>query len=203
MPSKIILFDLDGTLANYDEALLRDLKAMESPGEAGLIEKYGIHEDGPAWLCHRIKLIRKQPGWWRDLDRLKIGFELLDEAIDIGFEVHVLTKGPKKSSNAWTEKFEWCQEHLPAAVNVTVTRDKSTTYGLALVDDYKPFLQGWLDHRSRGYGIQPVNPGTKLTDWHPRVVQYDGTAVQMSRARRVMRAVYSREPGEEAVLATG
>lgn len=192
MPSKIILFDLDGTLADYDKAMNRDLDAMASAGE----ERYGIHDKtAPKWFCNRTKIIRKQPGWWSNLERLQLGFEILDEAIVLGFEVHVLTKGPKKSSNAWTEKYQWCEEHLPSAVNVTVTRDKSTVYGLALVDDYPPFLEGWLEHRPRGFGIMPAHDGNANFE-HPRVVRYDGTAVAMSKVRKILRSAYNREPGQ-------
>ncbi len=103
---------------------------------------------------------------------------MVEELRALGFELHVLTKGPRSTPNAWSEKVEWCAEHLPDA-NVTVTGDKSLVYGRVLVDDYPPYFTRWLEVRPRGLVVcvaHPWNEGFAKggAQAHPSVLRYDG-----------------------------
>tara|TARA_Y100000310_G_C20512920_1_gene729761 strand:+ start:167 stop:412 length:246 start_codon:yes stop_codon:yes gene_type:complete len=46
----------------------------------------------PDYLKQRIDMIRRQPGWWKNLEKFKLGFDVLEEARKQGFEVYILTK---------------------------------------------------------------------------------------------------------------
>lgn len=173
MESKVILFDMDGTLADYDAAMLRDLSKLAANNSLAEMP-YNIYDkDIPEWLEARMDLIKRQPGWWRNLKRYAPGFDILAMARLAGFtDIHILTKGPKSKPQAWAEKLEWCQEHLASwDVQVTITENKGLMYGRVLVDDYPPYAEAWLAHRPRGIVIMPTNKNNQ-TFTHPRVRHY-------------------------------
>lgn len=174
----VALVDMDGTLCDYYGQLTRDLEALRSPADPP------PDADAP-WQRAREAAIRRQPGWWRGLPRLPLGFDVLTELQALRFEVHVLTKGPVSAPSAWTEKLEWCQQHLPG-VPVTITMDKGLVYGKVLVDDYPPYVLRWLTWRPRGLVVMPAQPwNADFT--HPSVLRYDGSDLEAVRValRRV------------------
>ena len=153
----IALFDMDGTLADYNGSMIKDLEEIKFPDETDYTPHDWHNSRLPNYMLRRIKLISSRPEWWRSLPRIELGFEILRIAQEIGFDINILTKGPSNDSNAWKEKLEWVREHL-GAVKVTITEDKGLVYGKVLVDDYKPYMDRWLKWRPRGLGIMPIDP---------------------------------------------
>jgi FMN phosphatase YigB (HAD superfamily) len=186
----IALFDLDGTLANYHNKLHKDLKEICAPVE-NVPNDLWIEEN---YWKKRIDLIRNQIGWWQSLEKLENGFKLLKMCYELDFEIHILSKCPVASKNSWTEKFKWCEENLLQdypKIKVTLTQDKSLTYGNLLVDDYPEFMDGWLKYRPRGLGIMPVHNHNEGYS-NPNVIKYDGNndeeimkALQYSATRKI------------------
>ena len=155
MTKPIALVDMDGTLVDYDKALQRDLAVLASPGEPPYA--YGPKADQPDYIKARHNLIRTQVGWWRDLPRYEYGFRIHDRLVKAGFAIHILTKGPRRTTSAWTEKVDWCRMHVPDAT-VHVTEDKGLVYGRVLVDDWPPYVEAWLKWRPRGLVLMPAWP---------------------------------------------
>lgn len=190
---RLALFDLDGTLADFDGAMQRDMRTLQAPGEEPFVR---ADDKGPSYLQERMRLIRKQPGWWRNLDRFQLGWDILTEALDIGFDVMVLTKGPYNTTSAWTEKVEWCRANLPYRTKVTITEDKSAVYGRVLVDDWPEYVEPWLAKRPRGIAIMPAQRWNKdyyetgSEKFKERVVRYDGSNKDLVRA--VLKKAYDR-----------
>jgi 5'-nucleotidase len=179
----IALFDLDGTLADYDAAMRRDMRLLQAPTEPEWI----AHQDGePEYLRERSALIRRQPGWWENLERYPPGFEILSVARELKFQCHVLTKGPTSASNSWTEKVRWSLKHVPD-LQVTVTQDKGLVYGKVLVDDYPPYVERWLSWRPRGLVIMPAHPWNEGMS-NPNVIRYVGRE-QLPEVRERMAAI--------------
>ena len=157
---------MDGTTADYDRAMRRELLKLTSPGES-LTEE--LMRDEPLWLDARKRLIKSQPGFWRGLPRIEAGFRVVDLLREIGFGLNVLTKGPFRTTSAWTEKVEWCREHL-GDTPVMITEDKGIVYGRVLFDDWPSYMLRWLQWRPRGLGVMLA------TSWndgfsHPNVVK--------------------------------
>lgn len=192
MGDNIALFDLDGTLANYDAAMLRDLSALASPDEP----EYSLYGALPEHVLRRKDVISRQEGWWLNLEKLTNGFDILEVCLEIGFAIHILTKGPDSKPQAWAEKLEWVRRNVrPLAPNaaITITQDKSLVYGKVLVDDFPPYMLGWLGHRPRGLGIMPLSEQNKDFTHH-HVIIYDGT--NLLDVRRKLEVAYKRQPYE-------
>ncbi len=153
--SKVALIDMDGTLCDYEGALK---EAMEITFNR-LMDDAEVWSDEHAGVRH---LIKRQTNFWRDLKPIARGFSVTIMLEGYGFNLHVLTKGPAKIRTAWTEKLDWCRDYLGDDVPVTITEDKSLTYGRILFDDYPPYCRAWLAHRPRGLVLMlayPYNEG--------------------------------------------
>jgi FMN phosphatase YigB (HAD superfamily) len=165
----IALFDMDGTLADYDAAMQRDMRLIASPNEPQLPS----HRDGaPEYIKTRMNMIRTQPGWWHNLEKYPPGFEILNEAKALKFQCSVLTKGPKHAVAAWTEKATWCANHVPD-MSITIAQDKGLVYGKVLVDDWPDYVTRWLEWRPRGLVIMPAHPWNEGYV-HKNVIKYHG-----------------------------
>ena len=193
MDGRIALFDMDGTLFDHDAQVRADLQRIASPDEI-IPENIQDCQKTP-WLKARFDLIRSQPGWWRNLPRLELGWQILEVCEEIGFCCHILTKGPRSKSAAWAEKVECITDHLGPDFPIDIMgKDKDHRYGRVLVDDYPKYLEGWLEHRSRGLGIMPIHPYNQ-NYYHPNVIQYRGPE-DIPHIRRILQAVYKRAAGQ-------
>jgi hypothetical protein len=172
---------MDGTLADHNASLDRDMELIRAPEEPVYKTVQG-DDNEPAYLKERKRLIRSQRDWWFNLNRMPLGFDVYELAKQIGFQNYVLTKGPWTCPYAWTEKLLWCRKHLDPDVKITVTEDKQFTYGRVLVDDWEPYVKDWLLFRPRGLVVMPLNEGNANVR-HPQIVLYDGTNLAEVRER--------------------
>lgn len=167
----ISLFDMDGTLCNYDFALIKDLKKLKAPCESPI--SLPITKKSPPYLQHRANLIRASEDWWAEIPKFKLGWDVLQVAKDLEFRIMILTQGPKKNSAAWAGKKRWIDSNLGEDTDVTITRDKGLVYGRILVDDFPGYIQRWLKWRKRGLVIMPASNSNRSYK-HPQVIRYDG-----------------------------
>ena len=176
----VALFDLDGTLADHNGELLRRLDVLRFPGEADVELSSADWAGLPGYLQERVRIIRGNPGFWIELPKLRAGFEILEEAHRLNFQIEALTKGPRHSPIAWMEKLQWCDRHLAGFLHqVTITMDKGLVYGKLLVDDYPEYILRWLKWRVRGTVIMPDQPWNQSFE-HPQVCRYAGDRAEMA-----------------------
>jgi len=184
VPEPIALVDMDGTLVDYDSAMRRDLDLIAGPNDPPI--EPGHPGEDPEWLEARRRLIKSQTGWWKNLPRHQPGFDILTMLREQLWNIHILTKGPWKTTSAWSEKVEWCREHVPFA-RVHVGEDKGLVYGKVLVDDWPPYIKRWLTWRPRGLVIMPAWPWNEGhfegSGWRPNVIRYTGSNAQEIRSR--------------------
>lgn len=194
MPTNIALFDMDGTLFDHDKAVISDLLPMCSPEE---IKQYNISYESDirslSEMPHfdaRVDVIRRQAGWWRKLEKFKLGWDILQIARPL-FCCQILTKGPKSKPYAWTEKVQCIQDHFGDEMSIDIVgRGKGGTYGRVLVDDYPNYIQQWLKWRPRGLVIMPAHNYNKDFQ-HENVIRYDGT--NLPEVARALTAASMRE----------
>ena len=180
---RIALVDMDGTIADFDGQLQKDLDAMRAPGE----QPYETHPgDHPDYIEARASAIKRVPGWWRNLPRYEPGFRIVDLLKGYDFRIHILTKGPFHNTGAWAEKVDWVRVNLPEAT-ISITEDKGLSYGAVLVDDWAPYALRWLEHRPRGLVIMPAHPWNEGFDHprgkHPNVVRFTGTLESLEEVK--------------------
>lgn len=193
----VALFDLDGSLADYQGQMVLDLQRLAGPSEPPVTRENLWEVGKEPHIRSRMTLVMSQPGWWRNLARIEAGFTILETAREVGFRIHILTKGPRAHPLAWAEKLEWVQQHIGPDVDITTTMDKGLVYGRVLYDDFPPYLERWLQHRPRGLGIMPVTSGN--ADFkHPNVLRWTGTNFEEVKAALVN--ALARAPGEDLNL---
>ncbi len=193
----IALFDMDNTLADFDGAMEKAMRQLASAEEIAAGRYFPREEDDePAHIAMRRRLIKRQPGFWSDLNQLTNGFRFLHLAIKIGYSVSILTKAPKTNFPAWSEKVKWCHENLPMSSGISISMvdegpNKALIYGRVLVDDYPPYIKEWLKHRPRGLVLMPDQPWNQEYE-HPQVVR-------IGKPNRFGSVAESNQRGEEAL----
>jgi 5'(3')-deoxyribonucleotidase len=149
------------------------LDDLRSPGErAEEAESFGNYS-GQDYLRARRNLVKTQPGFWRNLEPLESGFRIVEILRQLDFELHILTKGPQNSTNAWTEKVEWCKQYIPDA-SIVIAQDKGLVYGKVLVDDWPSYVNRWLEWRPRGLIIMPAHKWNVGFE-HSNVIRYENS----------------------------
>ena len=168
----IALFDMDGTLCDYDKALLEKLEVLRSPHEP--VFKLPLRDNAPNCIKERADLIRASEKWWEELPKFKLGRDILEAARELEYRIVILTPGPRRNPASWSGKKKWIDKNLGPDVDITMTRDKGLVYGKVLVDDFPEYIERWLKWRKRGLVIMPANEGNK--DYHhPQVIRYNGS----------------------------
>lgn len=168
---RIALLDMDGTVADYDGQLNKDMALLASPSE----KPYATWEkkEQPPYILARMQLIKCRGSWWENLPTLPVGMKIVDCLRSLEFSIHILTQGPKSNPEAWSHKAKWVMKNLPD-IPITITRDKGLVYGRVLVDDWPEYILRWLEFRPRGQIIMPAQRWNKGFT-HPNVLRYDGT----------------------------
>jgi len=172
MSKPVALFDLDGTLADFDGALARDLQSITSPFENLKVQEIANQDDrnDPPWLKARKSLIKKQPNWWFNLQPLPLGFKVLELARKVGFRIVICSRGPKHNADAWAQKVLWVQKYITGPHKIILADEKNLVYGRVLVDDWPDYVTPWLNARPRGNVIMPAHRWNENYT-HERVVK--------------------------------
>jgi hypothetical protein len=175
----VALVDMDGTLCDCSGAIAGGLAELRGPHDDPREEE---NPDPPAYIIARRRLIMSVPGFWRNLQPLPLGAQIVAVLRELGFDTYILTKGPRDQPLGWTEKLEWCRHHLPH-VPVVMTEDKGLVHGTVLVEDWPPYIRQWLRRNSAGLVIVPAQPWNSDVEASlpARSIRYDGTNLDVVR----------------------
>ena len=173
----IALFDMDGTLFDYEGALKEELEKIKYPGEPEIDFNF---KDNPQYIKNRIDLITKSESFWNDMPKFQLGWDVLEIAKKLDYDIMILTQGPRKNPSAWSGKKKCIDKHFGEDFDITLTRNKSLIYGKILVDDFPGYIREWVKWRKNGKVIMPANNFNK--DYHhPQVLRYDGSNLEEVR----------------------
>ena len=173
----IALFDMDGTLCDYDAVLSADLEKLRNPDEP--IFSSPIIDDAPEYIKARANSIKQSVEWWENLPKLQLGWDILKVAQIMHYRIMILTQAPRTNPNALAGKLRWILKNAPD-VDFTMTRDKGLVYGKVLVDDFPGYIKRWLRWRPRGTVIMPASQENQHYSHH-QVLRYDGTNLDAVR----------------------
>jgi hypothetical protein len=174
----IALFDMDGTLCDYEKGLADALEQLRSPLEPVFLG--AVRDNAPEYIKKRADLIREDENWWVNLPKLQLGWDILEVAKKLGYRIMILTQGPRKFPNSWSGKKRWIDKNLSTDTDITITRDKSLIYGRVLVDDFPGYASGWLKWRKNGLVIMPASKENENYA-HPQVIRYNGENLEQVR----------------------
>jgi 5'(3')-deoxyribonucleotidase len=175
----IAFFDMDNTLVDYQTQLINDLTLISSPGD--LID-FNIE-----YIESRRHMITNQSKWWSNLPKLELGFDILRVCKTLGYDISILTKGPRFKYHAWSEKLEWIEKNIEEGMvdSISITTDKSLLTGDVLVDDWPDYCEKWLKKNLNGICIMPAHDYNENYS-HPAVVRYDGSKESYSTVSTVL-----------------
>jgi FMN phosphatase YigB (HAD superfamily) len=201
MPRKIALIDMDGTIADFEGQLRKDLDKIRNPQEWSFlsVDKNGEYENNVfqimkdhSFIKERVRTITKTYDWWERLEPIPTGLKVVEMLQDVGFECQILTKGPWNKLNAWTEKAKWCRKYLPK-LKITVTEDKSIVYGRILFDDFPEYVEPWLKNRPRGLNIMLENcSNLNFTHTQTHKIKQNSTENELKILREKIEEAYNR-----------
>lgn len=116
MSKKILYFDMDGVLADFN-------KALQERVTPELAKEYGEDLD-------------QIPGIFNDLDPIPGAIEAFNELSDI-YDCYILSTAPWGNPEVWTEKRLWVEKHIGANAykRLILSHNKHLNRGDYLIDD--------------------------------------------------------------------
>ncbi|NWY16820.1 NT5C protein, partial [Aphelocoma coerulescens] len=145
-----VLVDMDGVLADFEGAVLREFRArfpaeprveLEQRRGFSVREQYrSLRED----LAAKVASVYESPGFFLDLDPIPGALEAVQEMLHMqDTEVFICTSPLRKYEHCIVEKYKWVEKHLgPEFVErIILTRDKTVVAADLLFDD-KDTIQG-------------------------------------------------------------
>jgi 5'-nucleotidase len=139
-PKKILYFDLDGTLADFQSAL--DLETPET------LEEYQGKYDNIPGLFSRMLPMKGAVEAFETLSKL--------------YDCYFLSTAPWENKSAWGDKLEWVRHYFPESgrKRLIITHHKNLNRGFALIDD-RMHANGAEDFE----GIKIAFGSSKFPDW--------------------------------------
>ena len=167
----VILFDLDNTLVDWDEQILKDMNSLRSENEPEIISlPKGRLKN---YLRKRMDFIMQNIQWWENLKIRQIGMDIWNLAGELEFERVILTQGPRKNPKAWTGKKLWVDKNLGQDTKLIITRDKTLVDGAVLVDDWPLYIIPWLKEHPTRHIILPMHHHN-TTFTNKQAIKYTG-----------------------------
>lgn len=145
MSKPIILVDMDGTIADFEEGRERLLKRLYPemnviPAE-NITRFYGAEEYIYPEDQKKAYEVTLQPGFFFNLPVIVGARAALFDMYEAGYDVQICTSPMRAAPDCELEKRAWAQKHFSWISKVHVTKDKHLVYGDILIDDHEDPLR--------------------------------------------------------------
>jgi 5'-nucleotidase len=146
MEKKIILVDMDGPLAQFEETFLKEWKKM-FPKEPHIPlrhrRKFYPRDEYPEKLRPKVEQIYKDRDFYPKISPVEEGLRAMRDMLALGIEVFICTTPLSFYYHCVFEKYDWVERHLgyEFTKRLILTRDKTLIRGDLLIDD-KPEITG-------------------------------------------------------------
>jgi 5'-nucleotidase len=152
----IILLDMDGVLADFEQGFVRGWTAR-FPGQPPLDPRdrrhFSIRDDYPEHQGAMVQADYHAEGFFRDLTPMPGALDAARALVGLGHDVRICTSPLRHYRHCVPEKYEWIDAHLgPEFVNrMIVTRDKTLVRGdvLSMTTPTSPARSGVAARRVR------------------------------------------------------
>ena len=141
----LILIDLDGPLADFDQGFLNRWKKLfpEEPFiEPENRRLFDVREEYPKHLKEKVESIYRAPGFYLELPLVIGGQEAIQELQLLAHDIYFCTS-PVSTPHCIPEKQAWVLKHFGAdfARKTIFAKDKTLVRGDILIDD-RPGVDG-------------------------------------------------------------
>lgn len=150
-----VLYDVDGVLADLIGGLCKACSFKIA--EPDNVTAYNFEDCMPKEVVGEWRSVMLDPGFALSLEPYRGARELVQVALDCGYEVVYVTM-PYRASKTWAyDRCEWLDKHMPKAP-IVLTGHKHLVTGDQLIEDNPENLAKWLEHHPRGMGVLVDRP---------------------------------------------
>lgn len=136
------LVDMDGVIAHFSHAFLRDWRAAGHPG-FDTWDSWDMYNHIPETHHHLIDVFMSRPGFFRTLPVMDGAQLAIASMVEAGHSVVICSTPTYAAHHCTSEKMAWLAEHFgdKIAKASVFTHDKTLVRGDVLIDD-KPEIKG-------------------------------------------------------------
>lgn len=169
----IILADMDGVVANFEEGLFRKIKNKYPeivPVPLAERTTFYAKEQYPKMFQPLVEEIQVSKSFYSDLLPIEGSIEALNQIVNSGNSVFICTSPKSNNPYCFQEKYEWIVRYFGKKweKQIIISKDKTVIWGDYLIDD-KPVVTGVMkpswEHIifSQPYNLQVMSK--RRIDW--------------------------------------
>lgn len=167
-----ILTDSDGVIANWGGGWDRraiNYQHLGLPLTADQVRfdlYHGLSPEGKAVVTQ----IMNEPRFYAELEPIEGAAKALNEMLDEGHEVHIVTSPWIDNETCASDKLAWVERHIGKGwgKRTIITSDKTLVMGDILIDDKPEITGAYAPVWEHVYFTQPYNisgPNRRLSNW--------------------------------------
>ncbi len=140
MHRKVILVDMDGVLADFENGFITQYKNLfpsQVPITVDQRKEFYVINDYPVAVRDTIEQVYHTPGFFKNLSPIPGAKEALETMRALHHEVFICTSPLNRYDDCVLEKYDWVEKNLGHGwtKRMIVTSDKTLVHGDYLIDD--------------------------------------------------------------------